>query len=175
MIPAVPARTANVNIHKNRRSKTIATYFQSSFTYTRNTKKKREKRENGIRRTSLQICFAINFSCFAHSFGRFFFRKNVLCSNCEIWLYICGWAMGLSYSFKVNFTVWMKICQCFLCVCDCTCLCWVFQKLCVFGNKSYAKATAMYFGWTMRMRECRVVDNWTLNTTGCIINIRYIR
>lgn len=33
MIPAVPTSTASVNIHKNSRSKTIATYFQSSFTY----------------------------------------------------------------------------------------------------------------------------------------------
>lgn len=32
MMPAVPANTANVNIHKNSRSRTIATYFQSSFT-----------------------------------------------------------------------------------------------------------------------------------------------
>lgn len=32
MIPAVPTTTAIVNSHKNKRSKTIATYFQSSFT-----------------------------------------------------------------------------------------------------------------------------------------------
>lgn len=33
MMPAVPTTTAIVNIHKNKRSKTIATYFQSSLTY----------------------------------------------------------------------------------------------------------------------------------------------
>lgn len=33
MIPAVPTITAIVNSHKNNRSNTIATYFQSSFTY----------------------------------------------------------------------------------------------------------------------------------------------
>lgn len=32
IIPAVPTTTAIVKIHKNNRSKTIATYFQSSFT-----------------------------------------------------------------------------------------------------------------------------------------------
>lgn len=32
MIPAVPTTTAIVNNHKNKRSNTIATYFQSSFT-----------------------------------------------------------------------------------------------------------------------------------------------
>lgn len=32
IIPAVPKTTAIVNIHKNNRSNTIATYFQSSFT-----------------------------------------------------------------------------------------------------------------------------------------------
>lgn len=32
MIPAVPTMTAIVNNHKNKRSNTIATYFQSSFT-----------------------------------------------------------------------------------------------------------------------------------------------
>lgn len=32
MMPAVPASTANVNIHKNSLSSTIATYFQSSLT-----------------------------------------------------------------------------------------------------------------------------------------------
>lgn len=32
MMPAVPTMTAIVNNHRNRRSKTIATYFQSSFT-----------------------------------------------------------------------------------------------------------------------------------------------
>lgn len=35
IIPAVPTNTANVNIHKNRRSNTIATYFQSSLTWNR--------------------------------------------------------------------------------------------------------------------------------------------
>lgn len=33
IIPAVPARTANVKIHKKSLSSTIATYFQSSLTY----------------------------------------------------------------------------------------------------------------------------------------------
>ena len=33
IIPAVPTTTAIVKIHKNKRSSTIATYFQSSFTY----------------------------------------------------------------------------------------------------------------------------------------------
>lgn len=33
MIPAVPAKTANVNIHKKSRSNTIATYFQSSLVW----------------------------------------------------------------------------------------------------------------------------------------------
>lgn len=33
IIPAVPTTTAIVKIHKNNRSKTIATYFQSSFTW----------------------------------------------------------------------------------------------------------------------------------------------
>lgn len=32
IIPAVPTTTAIVKIHKNNRSNTIATYFQSSFT-----------------------------------------------------------------------------------------------------------------------------------------------
>lgn len=35
MIPAVPAKTANVNIHKKSRSNTIATYFQSSLVCVR--------------------------------------------------------------------------------------------------------------------------------------------
>ena len=33
IMPAVPTTTAIVKIHKNKRSSTIATYFQSSFTY----------------------------------------------------------------------------------------------------------------------------------------------
>lgn len=37
MIPAVPTSTAKVKIHKNNRSRTIATYFQSSLTYNENT------------------------------------------------------------------------------------------------------------------------------------------
>lgn len=32
IMPAVPTSTASVNIHRNRRSNTIATYFQSSLT-----------------------------------------------------------------------------------------------------------------------------------------------
>lgn len=32
IMPAVPTTTAIVNIHRNNRSNTIATYFQSSFT-----------------------------------------------------------------------------------------------------------------------------------------------
>ena len=31
MMPAVPTTTAIVKIHRNNRSRTIATYFQSSF------------------------------------------------------------------------------------------------------------------------------------------------
>lgn len=44
IMPAVPTTTAIVKIHKNKRSSTIATYFQSSFTYA----KKREKEEKSI-------------------------------------------------------------------------------------------------------------------------------
>lgn len=33
IMPAVPASTASVKIHRNNRSSTIATYFQSSFTF----------------------------------------------------------------------------------------------------------------------------------------------
>lgn len=38
IIPAVPTTTAIVKIHKNSRSKTIATYFQSSFTWKNSIK-----------------------------------------------------------------------------------------------------------------------------------------
>jgi hypothetical protein len=34
MIPQVPQKQAKVNIQRNKRSKTIATYFQSSITYS---------------------------------------------------------------------------------------------------------------------------------------------
>ena len=39
IIPAVPTHTANVNIHRNNRSSTMATYFQSSFTCKCNIRK----------------------------------------------------------------------------------------------------------------------------------------
>lgn len=45
MIPAVPTSTASVNIHKNKRSSTIATYFQSSLTFTESS--------------SIRVCSAI--------------------------------------------------------------------------------------------------------------------
>lgn len=35
IMPAVPTNTANVNIHKNSLSSTMATYFQSSFTWNK--------------------------------------------------------------------------------------------------------------------------------------------
>lgn len=43
IMPAVPANTASVNIHKNSLSKTIATYFQSSFTCAEHVKDNRMK------------------------------------------------------------------------------------------------------------------------------------
>lgn len=46
IIPAVPTNTASVKIHKNKRSRTIATYFQSSFTFTESS--------------SIRVCSAIN-------------------------------------------------------------------------------------------------------------------
>lgn len=46
MMPAVPTNTANVNIHKKSRSKTIATYFQSSFTL--------------VESSNIFVCSAIN-------------------------------------------------------------------------------------------------------------------
>lgn len=78
----------------------------------------------------------------------FFFQVALSSTDCE-------WAMNISM--------------------DCTCLCWIFQKLCVFGNKSNTKATAVYFWRTVWMRKCWIVNNWTLNAAWTIINIRYIR
>lgn len=49
MMPAEPTTTASVKIHRNRRSKTIATYFQSSFTWKRQTVEcARSRRKRGV-------------------------------------------------------------------------------------------------------------------------------
>lgn len=41
IMPAVPTTTAIVKSHKNKRSSTIATYFQSSFTYAKREGKRK--------------------------------------------------------------------------------------------------------------------------------------
>ncbi len=58
MMPPVPPRHASVNIHKKRRSSTIATNFQSSITCSRvgvgkseTKKEKRKEREGYFKRT----------------------------------------------------------------------------------------------------------------------------
>jgi hypothetical protein len=48
-MPAVPTTTAIVKSHKNKRSSTIATYFQSSFTYYASPDSSERKEERAER------------------------------------------------------------------------------------------------------------------------------
>lgn len=64
IIPAVPANTASVNIHKNSLSKTIATYFQSSFTCKKHVEDNRTEiiivYDTSARRISVEIDWLID-------------------------------------------------------------------------------------------------------------------
>ena len=95
MIPAVPTTTAIVKIHRNNRSRTIATYFQSSLAWGKTNMRDGLEFDQyfwrlmevfqslGRMQKPINFCFSTKFQTFSYRKG-FFFNLYGLCVK-EAW------------------------------------------------------------------------------------------